>query len=232
VHTTDSVYTTPIYYNGKVDIIRKDDQKKLGTVDAVNGQFSGSINVGEDVAAYAQITFGDITVQSPDYAAGGHTSFSINLSIPCSYRWDEYHPNGLHFTGEQNFGTTIENIPLTKQGNQYSANWNYSENGAQRSGSATLTLQGKQSVMVEFSETISNSSGGFTETLIVSFVASQGIPFSMSVQNYDLFNVSGQVYPYVANYYSKSDNPDRVIETTGVLSNPQYNGSITVFLFY
>jgi len=61
-HTTDSEYKTEIKYNGPV-IIRNSGTKKLGTLTAKNGKFTGKIN-SVDSKVFAEIECGGIFIRS------------------------------------------------------------------------------------------------------------------------------------------------------------------------
>ncbi len=232
VHKTDSVYTSPIHYNGKVDIYRNDDDKKLGTVDALNGYFSGNIDVGEDAGVYARITFGDISVKSPVFSGSGYRAFDLSVNV-----WMKTSTtnklNGQVTYSEETMGgwpSPVE-IPLTRNGNVYTAVWNglLSGNGSS-SGTATITLQENNTIILEYYETGLFSFVSPPMTSTYTLVVSQGIPPYESWSASDVFLTQGNVYNYLQTITHTEDWPDKTHEMIPV-NNPAQNGYIRLVLY-
>jgi hypothetical protein len=233
VHTLDSVYTTPIYYNGKVDIYRKSDDKKLGTVDAVNGQFSGNVEVGEDDGVYARITFGDITVKSPVFSGASYRAFTLSVNAWCKFSTTNKQ-NGQVTFSEEGYGgwPSMLEIPLTRDGNTYLASWtglNY--NGSESTGSATITFLENNTVTLEYYETLLYPIGSPIWTYSNTLVTSQGMPLYESWGTYDIFQTQGNVYDFIQTIQRTEDRPDKFFEMIPV-SNPGQPGYISLYLYY
>lgn len=128
-HKTDSVYTEPIIYRGKVDIFRADNDEKIGSVNAAAGSFEGDLNVPNETVLYAMITFGNISVKSPDFTGGKYSYFTVKFgasddnSAIIQLRNGDYHTSIINFQWVQN-NIPGKMQPLVWNGDQFSFEWN------------------------------------------------------------------------------------------------------------
>lgn len=65
-HETDEEYKKEIRYNGLVRILN-DRRSEISKLNAIGGQFSGKINIDENINVVAQINFGGISVHSKPF---------------------------------------------------------------------------------------------------------------------------------------------------------------------
>ena len=124
-HKTDDEYKSEIKYNGKVNIIRAKDLKKIG---------EGVVKIDEGEKILAEITFGDITVKSAEFQPASFSYVMVHLKAAnpnsdfMQYTIGSSKSNISSFGGFTNWYGGLVVKPLTWVANKFSTDFIYQFN--------------------------------------------------------------------------------------------------------
>jgi len=133
-HKTDDEYKSEIKYNGKVNIIRAKDLKKIGEANSKDGKFEGVVKIDEGEKILAEITFGDITVKSAEFQPASFSYVMVHLKAAnpnsdfMQYTIGSSKSNISSFGGFTNWYGGLVVKPLTWVANKFSTDFIYQFN--------------------------------------------------------------------------------------------------------
>ncbi len=133
-HKTDDEYKSEIKYNGKVNIIRAKDLKKIGDENSKDGKFEGVVKIDESEKILAEITFGDITVKSAEFQPASFSYVMVHLKAAnpnsdfMQYTIGSSKSNISSFGGFTNWYGGLVVKPLTWVANKFSTDFIYQFN--------------------------------------------------------------------------------------------------------
>lgn len=133
-HKTDGEYKSEIKYNGKVNIIRAKDLKKIGEANSKDGKFEGVVKIDEGEKILAEITFGDITVKSAEFQPASFSYVMVHLKAAnpnsdfMQYTIGSSKSNISSFAGFTNWYGGLVVKPLSWVANKFSTDFTYQFN--------------------------------------------------------------------------------------------------------
>ena len=148
-HKTDGEYKSEIKYNGKVNIVRAKDLKKVGEAVAKDGKFEGVVKIDEGEKMLAEVSFGDITVKSVEFQPATFSYVMVHLKAAnpnidfMQVTQGSSKTNISTFAGFTNWYGGLVVKPLTWVGNKFSTEFTYNLNTGQFTSRTDVKIEGE-----------------------------------------------------------------------------------------